>query len=223
MVRVFVTDSHRNMSNKRKLELMHFFREVKSIDEGRALDQVYFCDWYEKEYAVKWFEVVACDGSEIAGYLRCFRNPDTAIEWFIGDVHVKEKYRRQNIATRMYEKAISEVMEYQSAEKITTSVHCDNTKSIGLHEKMGFKNTGKACTFPHLCFDEKETAFEKCLYITLPIPNIETEKIVERVLPVWNGPREKLIEAIEKSKKGEAVFEVIWCGNRLVGFNYEPD
>lgn len=221
MIRLTVTDSHRNMSGTRRAKLVQFFTEVKSIEAKQALDQVGFCDWYEKEYGVKWFEVVASQNAEVVGYLRCFRNPETATEWFIGDVHVRQAFRGQDIATRMYEKAIDEVKKYQSAEKITTSVNRDNVRSIGLHEKMGFENTGKACTFPNLYFDDKETAFEKWLYSSMPIPDMETAKIVERVLPVWKASKEKLEEAIELTKIGKASLEVIWCGNRLVGTSYE--
>ena len=62
-VRYTIIDSHRNMSRKRREDLCDFFEEVKGIGKEDAEQQVVFCDWYESEYAVKWFEVLAKQNS----------------------------------------------------------------------------------------------------------------------------------------------------------------
>ena len=85
-VRYIIKDSHKNMSQKRRENLIDFFCEVKGPDREAAEKAVEFCDWYESEYAVKWFEVLALSDGDIAGYLRCFRTPDDIRQWFIGDV-----------------------------------------------------------------------------------------------------------------------------------------
>lgn len=231
-IRCFVIDSHRNMSKKRREALLTFFCEEKEITIEQAREQVEFCDWYEKEYAVKWFEVVALWEGNVVGYLRCLRNADCVTEWLIGDVHVNKMFRHRHIATRMYEKAIHSVMEFPAAEKILTSVHLENENSIALHEKLGFENTRRKCSFPHLFFPEQESAFEKWLYQILPFPdNVSIETIAEKLLPVWqayekkcgNKPFAELENVIKQAKEGVSVFEIIWCGNRMVGFYYESD
>lgn len=136
-MRISIVDTHRHMTAKRKEALCDFFREVKGLADDQAMEQVFFCDWYEKEYAVKWFEAIASVDGVIAGYLRCFRNPDVKEEWFIGDVHVRPDFRGRDIATKLYEKTIQTVKEYDAAERIISSVHKDNHKSIGLHKKNG--------------------------------------------------------------------------------------
>ena len=149
MIRYQIIDSHRNMSQKRRNDLVDFFMEVKVAPEEAAEKQVDFCDWYESEYAVKWFEVLASDITEnrIVGYLRCFRNPDDVKQWYIGDVHVRAGYRKQGIATRMYQKVFSELERFEAAENVISAVRKDNKNSIGLHEKMGFVDTKEPCVF----------------------------------------------------------------------------
>lgn len=231
-----LVDSHLNLAKKTEDALTDFFMEVKGLGEETAREeQAHFCDWFEKEHAVKWFEVITWQDGKVVGYLRCLRNPLLATEWFIGDVHVRKVYRRQGIATRMYEKAISTVMKYEAAEQIVSSVHPDNGNSIKLHEKMGFQNTGQPCDFPTFYFDEKETEYCKVLYQYFPIPKKE-EYAVEILLPLYRrylmknilnykedekAEEKTLRDYFEKASKGELKFEAIWCGNRLVGFHYQ--
>ena len=228
-----ITDSHRTMKKKTKEALASFFCEVKQLSMDDAYDQVNFCNWFEREFAVKWFEVIVYDASKVVGYLRCLRNPEKLEEWFIGDVHVGAAYRHQGIASKMYEKAIATVEEYEAAEYIITSVHCENERSIGLHEKMGFFNTKLPCMFPNFYFDEKETAYKKWLYQYYPVRDINMG--MNSILPLWleyeknqypegyqeNLSKEKLYQILKQSIEEETnFFESIWCGNRLVGFAY---
>ena len=236
--RRYVVDSHLSMTKKTEDALTDFFMEVKGIDEANAREQVHFCDWFEKETAVKWFETMVRDGGRVVGYLRCLRNPEDPAQWYIGDVHVRADHRRQGIAAGMYEKTMEMVMEYEAAECIVASVHSQNANSIGLHKKMGFRDMGRPCQFWDCYFDEKETEYKKWLYHYYPIVDEEGAKKV--MLPLIqsylnkNGKGyedgemadkeradEKLLGLwLMKAARGEAVFESIWCGNRLVGFRY---
>ena len=229
--------------------------EVKSAPEEVAEKQVDFCDWYESEYAVKWFEVLAINISDhkndgqketkklkekksagiitknrIVGYLRCFRNPDDVKQWYIGDVHVRAGYRKQGIATRMYQKVFSELERYEAAENVISAVRKDNKNSIGLHEKMGFVDTKEPCVFAAFFVDKDETKYQKWLYRYLPVPeDIEVDKLYEILLPVYKNSintkdkrnnQDDLRDILKRMKNGEYDIETIWCGNRLVGFKY---
>lgn len=255
MIRYQIIDSHRNMSQKRRNDLVDFFMEVKSAPEEAAEKQVDFCDWYESEYAVKWFEVLAINISDhkndgqketkklkekksagiitknrIVGYLRCFRNPDDVKQWYIGDVHVRAGYRKQGIATRMYQKVFSELERYEAAENVISAVRKDNKNSIGLHEKMGFVDTKEPCVFAAFFVDKDETKYQKWLYRYLPVPeDIEVDKLHEILLPVYKNSintkdkrnnQDDLRDILIRMKNGEFDIETIWCGNRLVGFKY---
>ena len=228
-----IMDSHRTMTKKAEDALTDFFMEVKGLDAEAARDQVHFCDWFEKEFAVKWFETVVREGGRIAGYLRCLRNPEDPRQWYVGDVHVRAAYRRQGIAAKMYEKTIEAVMEYEAAECIVASVHPQNEASLRLHEKMGFQDTGRSCQLPDFYFDPDETEYKKWLYRYLPVS--DQEGAVEVMLPLYQGYLRKNVKDYEenevadkkmlgvylmKASRGEAGFECIWCGNRLVGFHY---
>ena len=235
-IRYMVVDSHKNMSIKRREALIDFFREVKGVSAEDAGKQVEFCDWYENDYAVKWFEVLAVCGREVAGYLRCFRNPDDIRQWFIGDVHVRSRYRREGIASAMYKKVFKELERYEAAENVISAVRRDNAKSIGLHTKMGFFDTGEPCVFASFYVDADETKYQKRLYRYLPIPEmVPAKKLMEMFLPLWLEDKKISAGADEKEKakaqkelkkvindglKGEYDIKTVWCGNRLTGFKY---
>ena len=231
-LRYVIVDSHRNMTAKRKESLKTFFSEIKNINDEAAQDQVGFCDWFERENAVKWFETIVYDGSVVAGYLRCMRNPKDGTQWFIGEVHVRKEYRGNGIATRMYEKTIDTVMEFEAAQTLIASVHPKNINSVGLHKKMGFKDTKRACKFPNLWFDENETEYRKVLYKFMPVP--AGDLAVEKLMPLWlkytvskekeadeKAEGKKLLKILKDAEKGKCLFESIWCGNRLKGFRYD--
>lgn len=229
-----IIDSHRTINSRTKKALALFFCDVKQLSLNDGYDQVDFCNWFEKEFAVKWFEVVVYDAAKVVGYLRCLRNPEKLEEWFIGDVHVADAYRHQGIASKMYEKAIATVEEFEAAEYIVASVHQENKNSIGLHEKMGFFDTKSPCMFPNFYFDEKETAYKKWLYQYFPVSDIDMA--MDALLPIWQAyerkqrmenfeetsSKEKLHIILKQSvEEGTDSFQTIWCGNRLVGFDYD--
>jgi len=237
-LRYRIVDSHRNISRRTLEALTDFFCEVKGIDREAGMVQADLCyKWFEKEYAVKWFEIIVNDGSIVAAYMRCFRNPENETQWYFGDVHVRNEYRHRGIASKMYEKAIAELLGYEKAESIITSVHKDNLKSVGLHKKFGFTDTGKRCVFPGLDYEKGETGYFKWLYNFYPVPS--NEEACKRMVPLWLKYEEgihgeKILGSIEsvsrkikrilkKAEKGICAFEAVWCGLRLVGFRYREN
>ena len=228
-MRYEITDSHRNMPAKKREALKEFFCEVKGIpSKEEAASQVEFCDWYERDFAVSWFEVIAWDAGQAVGYIRVMRDPKDARKWLSSDVHVREAYRRRGIATRMYRRAVKTLLEFEAAETLIASIDRDNTKSIALHEKLGFRNTKRPCKFADFYVHPEDTKFVKPLYRYLPVPNIP--QAVERMLPLWmewkesNGEspneekeRKALGECLKKAEKKEVIFDGVWRGNRLVG------
>lgn len=215
-MKYIILDSHKNIKAKTIEELALFFEEVKSCSYEDGLVQANFVtDYFEKEFAVKWFEVIVKEKADVVGYLRCLRNPQKATQWFIGDVHVKKAFQGLGIASKMYKRAFDEVLTYEAAEEIVASVHKDNLPSIKLHTKHGFINTGSPCTFPSFFFEKEEKEYKKMLYRYLPVPKEQTEYARERLTPLW-----KENEPLTKALLSES-FLTIWCGNRLVGYRYK--
>ena len=188
-----VTDSHRKMSKRTKKALTDFFCEVKGIPRDAAEGQTGFCDWYEKDYAVKWFEVTAWEDGAVVGYLRCLRDPNDVRRWYVGDVHVRVAFFRKGVATAMYELMIATVQEYEAAEKLIAAIKRDNVRSIGLHKKC---------------------AVERMLpvYSAWRKLNGNSRKAADR---------KALCGLLQRAEEGIARFESIWCGNRLVGFRMD--
>lgn len=232
-MRYRVIDTHRNLTEKTAQQIYDIFREVKGTDKKDAVNQVDFCEWYKKEYALPCFEVVATEGDEMVGYLRALRSSESAAAWLIGDVQVKEKYRCKGVASRMYELAIAEIEDYRPSEIIVASVKVDNKNSIFLHEKMGFVNTGKKCDFPHLFFDDDEIEYRRNVYQEYEV--INEKATINKLLPLWiefeksagafvdeSASRKNLASKIAKCANNDFYeFYTIWCGNSLVGFGYD--
>ena len=235
-MRYLIVDSHRNMTKKRRDALAKFFTVSKNLPIETAYEQVGFCDWYESEYAVKWFEVLALDGEFVVGYLRCLRNPDEVREWYIGDVYVYREFRKRRVALRMYEIVFKELLKYEAAERVIATVNIKNTASIGLHLKSGFHDTGKPVNFASFYADPDETVYLKRLFRPLPFPTEMTdEKIKDFMLDLWikfrraNGLKgrkeaeKSLLDALWEARNNGMDFVAIWCGNRLVGFRYKGE
>ena len=228
-----IIDSHRIMTKKTRDALTDFFREVKNLSEEEADRQVRFCDWFEREYAVKWYEILVCDMDVVVGYLRCLRNSGDPREWFIGDVHVRKSHQRRGIATGMYERVIDEVSRFETAECIISAVRRDNSKSVLLHEKMGFEKTLETYAEPDFYINENEDIYRKWICRILPVPADAVDIAGEKLMPLWmeglkkKFPKirekeagEQLEELLEKAAGGQVCFDTIWCGNRLVGYRY---
>jgi ribosomal protein S18 acetylase RimI-like enzyme len=232
MVRYTIIDSHRNMKENRRKALAQFFTVSKQLSKEKALEQVGFCDWYESEYAVKWFEVVTAVGDTVVGYLRCLRNPDDIKEWYIGDVYVLKEYRKRKIASHMYDRVFKELGRYEAAERVIATVNKANTASIGFHMYKRFSDTGKNIEFASFYADPDETVYVKRLFKVLPFPeDMPDEKIKSFILPLWteyckksgiSGKKKKeqrLDEIMKARRASEIDFRTIWSGNSLVGFH----
>lgn len=202
-------------------------------------------EWFEYTYAVKWFAVQAYKKDELVGFMHVFRNPEDVTNWYFCDVHTMGEHRRQGIATKMYEKAISLVYQYDKAYRITASLHRDNTVSIGLHEKFGFRNTGEASAFPGMIFEPEETMYEYYFVFEYPARNTEIHRNHLKQLgelycqePCRNycketgmedctdaGVREKKVfverlwSYLEESEQNEKLqVLLLWAGDQTVGF-----
>lgn len=225
-----IIDSHRNLTKKARKALVDFFCEVKGLRKPDAEQVVGFCDWYEHDYAVSWFEVLSWDGDTVVGYLRCMRDPADVTRWYVGDVHVRKSHWQQGIATQMYAEVFAVLQDFEPAEQVVVAIRRDNTKSIKLHEKCGFADTGKPCEFADFYVAPEENMYRKWLYKCLP--PCEAEHAVKFIQPIWNAWKKKqgsyagaakekknLLRILKEAEcSGKAWFETIWCGNRLVGF-----
>jgi len=229
-LRYYIFDSHRHMSEKRLNQIKTFLKEVKNLDDDNADIQLDFIRWYETENAVKCFEAVAFDDNHVVGYMRCFRHREDPRKWFVGDVHVGKSHRGHGIATKLYGKVIEEVSQYENAEYILAYVDKSNDKSIGLHEKVGFYDTKSEIAFEPFQFSEGETTYKLWIINSMQVGDIELAK--EVLSDIWTAYEKEngffnskdeadinLINALEETKIYEdAFFNILWCGNRMVGF-----
>ena len=234
-MKIVVRDSHRNLKKVDKVLLADFFREVKGMNKEDSFSQVMFCsEYFEYEFAVKWFEVIAYEGFRVVGYLRCLRFPDNATKWYIGDVNVRKAYRRKGIASKMYETVFEVLDRYCDAKCVCASVSKENAISITLHKKFGFTDTYSPCTFKNFWFDPKESEFDKLLYKIYPIP--DTDNTFDFLWPVFESfiktkdenvseeeARKMLNDLIADSLLGGSSLNAIFLGNDLAGIklNYK--
>lgn len=187
---------------------------------------------FEKTYAVKWYAILAYVGEELAGFMHVFRNPDKVEEWYFGDVHTREKYRKRQVATRMYETAIDLVKQYDKAYCIMASVHSENVASLKLHEKFGFVDLHRKSEFCDFIFEPEETMHYYYFVSIWPAKNNEMSR--SQLYPLWkrylqDNSENKCIEAaeqavnerLEQTEKEENLhFDRIWAGDNLIGFIY---
>ena len=230
-----VVESHTNMSAKTREALENFFCRVKGQNESEAAVQVDFCyECFEKIYAVKWFEVVAWCKGRVVGYLMCLRNPDDVSNWYVGEIHVDPEFKRRGIATAMYEKVFDKLSDYDLAKILCASVHPGNTASIGLHRKVGFKDSGLHTAFPGLMVDDDETEYRYKLYKTLKIPYADAAQKV--IKPVWDKYVSEhsdtlhikktnafFREVLEEAERGKNDFRALFYGNEIAGFKFHKD
>jgi len=227
-----VIESHRNLSLKTREALETFFCHVKGQNEEEAASQVDFCyECFEKIHAVKWFEVTAWCKGTVVGYLMCLRNPEDVSNWYVGEIHVAPEFMRRGIATRMYEKVIDTLGDYDLAKILCASIHPGNVASIGLHKKVGFKDSGLHTSFPGLMVDEDETEYIYKLFKFLKIPYADAAQKV--IKPVWDKyvseNKENLHikktnaffrEILEEAERGKNDFRAIFFGNDIAGFKF---
>lgn len=234
-MKTVVRDSHRNLKKLDKALLADFFREVKGMNKEDSFTQAMFCsEYFEYEFAVKWFEVIVYKGLKVVGYLRCLRFPDDATKWYIGDVNVRKAYRGRGIASGMYETVFKELDRFGDSKCVCASVSKENTASIELHKKFGFTDTYAPCTFKNFWFDPKESEYDKILYKYYPVP--EGDKTFDVLWPVFESfiktkgdnmsaeeAKGMLNDLIADSLLGKEPLIAIFLGNDLKGLklNYK--
>ena len=174
-----------------------------------------------------------CKG-RVVGYLMCLRNPEDVSNWYVGEIHVDPEFQRRGIATRMYQKVLDNLNEYDLAKTLCASIHPGNKASIGLHKNVGFKDSGVPTTFPGLMVDEDETEYRYPLFKTLKIPYADAaQKIIK---PLWDRyvseNKETLHikktnsffrEVLEEAERGRNDFRALFYGNDIAGFKFHKD
>lgn len=234
-MRYVIVDSHRNWKREKKQALIDFFMMGKGLNEEEAEYQINFLNWYEKEYSVKCFEAIAYDKGRVAGYMRCYRNPENDTRWLVSDIYVLRSYREKGIGKRLYDRLIDEVIEYEAAQCIEASVAVENKASIALHESMGFEKTDEAGSFASFYFPEDENIYRLMLYKYYPLTSYENAK--ESLEEIWERSlleskeikassygRMNVDELLKECLENETLdIETIWNGNKLVGISLENE
>lgn len=241
-----IADSYRTVDKNYWKRIGKFYAEnVWKLPVGEATERVRVCfASFEKEYAVKWFEIAAYQAKEMVGFMRLLRDPDDDTRWFVCDVHTAIKCRRNGIATKMLESAIETVKGFESAEYIVSSISASNKSSIGLHEKLGFTDTKVYPQFANFEFEDDETEYKLRILLEYPAKNIDSHrrilyKLMRRYMEkqmsqkkdiyVLNkGPYSlsdsarivKKMISVAESDENEGELAIIWNGNNPIGFKY---
>lgn len=149
-------------------------------------------EWFEYNFAVKWYAVQVYKKSALAGFMHVFRYPDAENKWYFCDVHTMPEYQRKGVATMMYEKALELVSCYDRANTVIASVDPGNGASVALHKKHGFIRTGTKPDFPEMTFAPGEVLFEYCFAFVIPYKQNEND------LRIWAG-NEHIGNAVKKA------------------------
>jgi RimJ/RimL family protein N-acetyltransferase len=88
------------------------------------------------------FYLFVTQDENVIGYAYFCQNELDNIVWYYGDLIVDKLYRRKEVATKIIEKGINEIVR-RGASKIVTYIDNDNEASQNLHKKIGF------CISPH--------------------------------------------------------------------------
>ena len=171
----------------------------------------------EYELAVKWFALTAHTDGQLAGFMHLIRHPERDFEWYCCDVNTMDPYRRQGIATAMYQEAETLLLRYGKACRITASVSSQNIPSVKLHEKLGFFDTHEPPAFPGLDFGPDETVFEHYFAKEYPARNVPIHR--EILAGIAGDSKEDVLEEIERSEQDPArkVF-ILWAGETPIGY-----
>lgn len=217
-----VVDSFRNLPENYWRKLGSFYtRNVWTQSVAKATRLVKdSCLAFEYEYAVKWFLITAYVEKQMVGTMRALRNPEDETRWFFCDVHVDKDYKRQGIASAMYERAFELVKEFGAAEFVEASIEPGNEKSILLHEKFGFESTGDPAHFAHFSFEDGEVMYKVPVLLEYPVVDGAVHrKILMELLRDYLGKR-SVAKEVSQMIKNNDYFTIIWCGNRPVGFRH---
>lgn len=187
-------------------------------------------DNFEYCFAVKWYAILVYNVDELIGYMNVFRNPDDSSKWYFGDVHTKAGYRRQHVASHMYDQALELVKKYEKSFCIEASIHPENAASIKLHEKYGFVNSHIKSTFADFAFEPEETMHY--LYFVSIYPSKNNEMSREQLKPLWeryvhefkngicNETTEQALNMRLNQTEDGLHMDRIWAGDNLIGFIY---
>lgn len=171
----------------------------------------------EYELAVKWFALTAHVEGRLAGFMHLIRHPERDFEWFCCDVNAIDPYKRQGIATAMYQEAASLLLRYGKACRITASVGGHNIPSIKFHEKLGFFNTNEPPAFNGLTFGPDETVYERYFAKEFPAGNLPIHRKI--LAEIARDSKEDVLREVEQSEYDPArkVF-ILWAGEIPIGY-----
>ena len=143
--------------------------------------------------------------------------PERDFEWYCCDVNVIDPYKRQGVATAMYQKAERLLLRYGKACRITASVGSDNLSSVKLHEKLGFFNTHEPPSFRGLNFGPDETVYEHYFAKEFPARNLPMHR--EILAKIAQDSKDGVLEEVERSQQDpmRTVF-ILWAGETPIGY-----
>lgn len=171
----------------------------------------------EFELAVKWFALTAHKEGKLAGFMHLIRHPERDYEWYCCDVHAIDPYKRQGIATAIYQKASEHLLQYGKACRMTASVSSANLPSVKLHEKLGFFNTQEAPRFIDLNFGSDETIYEHYFAKEYPARNLPIHReILSKIARDDNCDIQYEVEQSEQDPTRK-VF-ILWAGETPIGY-----
>ena len=171
----------------------------------------------EYELAVKWFALTARIEGKPAGFMHLIRHPEREYEWYSCDVNAIDPYKRQGVATAMYREAVSLLLRYGKAWRITAAVGRHNMPSVKLHEKLGFIDTHEAPSFSGLNFGPDETVYEHCFAKEYPAVNLPMHR--EILAEMAGDSKDGVLDEVERSEldPSRKVF-ILWAGETPVGY-----
>ena len=171
----------------------------------------------EYELAVKWFALTAHIKGELVGFMHLIRHPERDYEWYCCDVNAIDPYKRQGIATAMYQEASELLLKYGKACRITASISDNNLPSVKLHEKLGFFNTHETPAFRGLDFGLDETIYERYFVKEYPARNLPIHREILSRIAV--DSKDDIWGEVEQSEQNPArkVF-ILWAGETAIGY-----
>ena len=171
----------------------------------------------EYELAVKWFALTAHKEDKLVGFMHMIRHPERDYEWYCCDVHTIDPYKRQGIATAVYQKASELLLRYDKACRMTASVSSANLPCVKLHEKLGFYNTHEAPCFIDLNFGSDETIYEHYFAQEFPARNLPIHREILSKM-AQNSKRDILGEVEQSEQDPTRKVFILWAGETPIGY-----
>lgn len=112
----------------------------------------------------KWFTITAVSEERIVGAVNFMQSSDDRLNWYLGDLAVREDFRGRGIAKKMLKNGIERISCMSSGgEFIYAYIESCNEPSKRLHTSLGFTDTGEVRPFGELMFGDDETTWVKYL------------------------------------------------------------